>query len=283
MLPLIIGMAVVLAAVALVFAWRDRAAVRAVGQYVSRRLSGGRQRAPAPGDRGRELPTPINLAQTEAALLLQPLAGGTSFALEAGRTVVLGRGRKCEIVLADDTVSSTHARLEANAADRRVAVTDLNSSNGTFLNGSRITSAQAQAGDVLRFGNAKFKLTEGSARPLSAPNLVWMLSGVDPSGRALQFELRPPAPNGRAAEGATWTIGRDRNRAQFVINDVSVSGAHAMITYDARHGLMLRDLGSTNGTWVDGIALGTRAIALSDTGQEITLGATKLRLSRPIR
>jgi pSer/pThr/pTyr-binding forkhead associated (FHA) protein len=139
-------------------------------------------------------------------------------------------------------------------------------------------------GDVLRFGNAEFKLMAGSGpRPASAPNLAWMLSGFDPSGRALQFELRPSALNGQAGEGATWTIGRDRNRAQFVIDDESVSGAHAQITYNTRQGLMLRDLGSTNGTRVDGSALGTRVIALSDTGQEITFGAAKLRLSRLIR
>jgi len=99
----------------------------------------------------------------------------------------------------------------------------------------------------------------------------------------LQFELRPPAPNGKAGDAATWTIGRDRNRAQFVIDDDSVSGAHAEITYDARQGLMLRDLGSTNGTRVDGAALGARVVSLSDTGQEIAFGAAKLRLSRLIR
>jgi len=282
-LPLIIGMAVALAAVALVFAWRDRATTGRPSIHEppdnGRSAVGDRASARRPGPR---TDGPINLAQTETALYLQSLAGGTSFALEAGRTVVLGRGHKCEIVLADNTVSSTHARLEVKAQDRRVAVTDLNSSNGTFLNGTRITSAQAHVGDALSFGNTKFKLTEEGARPLSAPNLVWVLSGIDTSGRALQFELRPPAPNGRAVERATWTIGRDRNRAQLVIDDDTVSGAHAIITYDVRHGMTLRDLGSTNGTRVDGAALGTRVAALSDGGQEITFGAVKLRLSRPI-
>src|SRR5262245_20500800 len=284
LLPLIIGMAVALAAVAVVFAWRGGAAVGAVSQFVSRRLTGIRHPGRAGDDTVRHPPAPINLAQTEAALALQPLAGGRSFALEAGRTVVLGRGRQCEVVLADDTVSSNHARLEAKVQGERVAVTGLNSSNGTFLNGKRITSAQAQVGDVLRFGNAEFKLTAGGARlPPSAPNLAWMLSGFDPSGRALQFELRPPTPNGKAGQAATWTIGRDRNRVQFVIDDDSVSGAHAEITYSAHQGLMLRDLGSTNGTRVDGAALGARVVALSDTGQEIAFGAAKLRLSRLIR
>jgi pSer/pThr/pTyr-binding forkhead associated (FHA) protein len=284
-LPLIIGMAFALAAVAVVFAWRGGAAVGAVSQYVSRRLTGLRQRAPqrAGPDTDRQPAGPINLPQTAAALSLQALAGGRSFTLEVGRTFVLGRGRQCEVVLADDTVSSSHARLEAKGQGERVVVTDLNSSNGTFLNGKRITSAQAQAGDVLRFGNAEYKLTSGGPHPASAPNLAWMLSGFDPSGRALQFELRPPAPNGKAEAAQTWTIGRDRNRVQFVIDDDSVSGAHAEITYDARQGLMLRDLGSTNGTRVDGAVLGARVVALSDTGQEITFGAAKLRLSRLIR
>jgi pSer/pThr/pTyr-binding forkhead associated (FHA) protein len=202
---------------------------------------------------------------------------------------VVGRGRQCEVTIEDDTVSSAHARLEVNAQGQRVAVTDLHSSNGTFVNGRRIDSTQAEVGDVLRFGSAEFKLMAGAVAVAAnggraaAVNHAWMLSGFDPSGRALQFELKPPAPNGRAAEATTWTIGRDRNRAQFVIDDDSVSGAHAQIVYDARQGLTLRDLGSTNGTRLDGAVLGTRVATLSDAGQEIAFGAAKLRLSRLIR
>jgi pSer/pThr/pTyr-binding forkhead associated (FHA) protein len=290
-LPLIIGMAAALAAVAVLFAWRGGAAVGAVGQYMSRRLTGIRQRTIAPAGRNapRQPAAQMNWAQTAAALSLQPTAGGKGFALEMGRAAVVGRGRQCEIPIEDDTVSSAHARLEINAQTQRVVVTDLNSSNGTFVNGSRINSAQAQAGDTLRFGTAEFKLTAGAvaaaggARASAPANHGWMLSGFDPSGRALQFELRPPAANGRAAEAATWTVGRDRSRAQFVIDDDSVSGAHAQIIYDARQGLTLRDLGSTNGTRLDGTRLGKSVVALSDTGQEIAFGAAKLRLSRLIR
>ena len=289
-LPLIIGMAATLAVVAVLFAWRGGAAVGAVGQYVSRRLTGLRPRANQPSGRNaaRQPADQLNWAQTAAALSLQPVAGGKGFALEVGRTAVVGRSRQCEIPIEDDTVSSAHARLEVNAQGQRVTVTDLHSSNGTCINGSRVNSGQAQVGDVLRFGSAEFKLMAGAVA--AAPNggrasagQAWMLSGFDPSGRAVQFELRPPAPNGHAAEGATWTIGRDRNRAQFVIDDDSVSGAHAQIVYDVRQGLSLRDLGSTNGTRLDGTVLGTRIAPLSDTGQEITFGAAKLRLSRLIR
>jgi pSer/pThr/pTyr-binding forkhead associated (FHA) protein/S1-C subfamily serine protease len=285
LLPIMIGMAVTLAVVAVIFAWRGGAAVGAVGQYVSR-LTGVRRRGgDGAGDASDRRPAPRHppialAATTAAALSLQPIAGGRSFALDAGRAVVVGRGRQCEIVIDDDTVSSAHARLELNAQGQRVTIADLHSSNGTYLNGNRITNAQAESGDIVRFGSAEFKLATGTgaaANGVASAAPGWMLSGFDTAGRALQFELRPQT------DAKTWTIGRDRNRAQFVIDDDSVSGAHAQITYEARQGLSLRDLGSTNGTQVDGAPLGGRIVALSDTGQEITFGAAKLRLSRLVR
>jgi S1-C subfamily serine protease/pSer/pThr/pTyr-binding forkhead associated (FHA) protein len=293
-LPIMIGMAVTLAIVAVVFAWRGGAAVGAVGQYMSRRLTGIRKRGeediadhrPAQRELPRHAPSPAALASTAAALALQPSGGGSPFALEVGKTVVVGRGRQCGIIINDETVSSSHARLEPDTKGSQVTVADLNSSNGTFLNGKRITNGVASVGDAVRFGSAEYKLVAGTVVGGKAGYSVapgWMLSGFDTRGRALQFELRPQTANGQAVDGKSWTIGRDRNRAQFIIDDDSVSGAHAQITYEARQGLTLRDLGSTNGTKIDGAPLGSRAIALSDTGQEITFGAAKLRLSRLIR
>jgi pSer/pThr/pTyr-binding forkhead associated (FHA) protein len=219
-------------------------------------------------------------------MCLQPAAGGRNYALDSARTMVVGRGHKSQIVIDDDTVSSTHARLQMSPQGDRVTITDLNSSNGTYLNGSRITSAQAEVGDVVRFGTAEYRLAAGSAAPISAPprggvDRGWMLSGFDPAGKALQFELRPMVENGSAGEAeTTWIFGRDRSRSQFVIDDSSVSGAHAEITYVPHQGLSLRDLGSTNGTRLDGERLGNSAVPLDETGQEITFGAAKLRLSR---
>ena len=222
-----------------------------------------------------------------SAMSLLSTGGGRSYSLGGGRALTVGRGQQCQITIDDDTVSSAHARLQLDQQGERVSIADLNSSNGTFLNGKRITSGHARIGDVVRFGTAEFKLAAGGASgvvtpaPRSAPNRGWMLSGFDPSGRALQFELRPMVENGSAGEAATtWIFGRDKARAQFVIDDGSVSGAHAEITYEPLQGLTLRDLGSTNGTRLDGEMLGKGAVPLDETGQEITFGAAKLRLSR---
>ena len=49
---------------------------------------------------------------------------------------ILGRGSDCGILLADNNVSRHHAKLEFNGASW--VITDLDSANGTFVNGSNI-------------------------------------------------------------------------------------------------------------------------------------------------
>jgi pSer/pThr/pTyr-binding forkhead associated (FHA) protein/S1-C subfamily serine protease len=277
LLPLLIAMSAMLAIAALLFALRHKSNPLAViSQYAGRFSRLGRT-APLAGERA---PAPRGWASVHHAISLMSTDGDRGYTLEGGKALIVGRGKQCEIVIADDTVSITHARLEFDAQNQWVAVSDLGSSNGTFHNGRRITSAQARPGDTLCFGNADFRLAAGSASGPEKEGVgqVWMLSGFDPAGRALQFELRPIGNAGTA--GATWTIGRDPGRAQFVIDDSSVSGVHAEISYVPQQGLSLRDLGSTNGTRVDGDTLGAHAVALEDTGQEITFGVAKLRLSR---
>ena len=66
------------------------------------------------------------------------------------------------------------------------------------------------------------------------------------------------------------------------MTEVIRTGTHVEITFNAGQGLHLRDLGSTNGTQVDGVAIGKSVTPLSETGQEIMFGAAKLRLSRLI-
>jgi pSer/pThr/pTyr-binding forkhead associated (FHA) protein len=69
---------------------------------------------------------------------------------------VLGRSSACELVLADDTVSRRHAELRAE--DGRWIVRDLDSSNGTWVNGRRVIEAEVRPGDVLHLGGCRLKL-----------------------------------------------------------------------------------------------------------------------------
>ncbi|MBC7173275.1 MAG: FHA domain-containing protein [Polyangiaceae bacterium] len=67
--------------------------------------------------------------------------------------IVVGRAAESDVQLVEATVSTHHARLSWQP-NRRILVEDLGSSNGTFLDGERITRAFIKVGDPLVFGDA---------------------------------------------------------------------------------------------------------------------------------
>jgi diguanylate cyclase (GGDEF)-like protein len=74
---------------------------------------------------------------------------GKMFKLEDGETV-LGRSHRADIKLDDDSISRMHAKLVLSEND--VHVEDLNSSNGTAVNGERVAFQQLRDGDKIRLG-----------------------------------------------------------------------------------------------------------------------------------
>ena len=80
---------------------------------------------------------------------------GTTFALRSGENI-LGRLEECDIPILDGSISRQHARLVYGASG--VSVTDLSSSNGTFLNDQRIDAGELAEEDLLRFGNISFRV-----------------------------------------------------------------------------------------------------------------------------
>jgi pSer/pThr/pTyr-binding forkhead associated (FHA) protein len=279
-MPLFVGLSATLALGALLFMIRSRGGAQGLAGALPKALG----RFAGPKAKG-----PRNRPRREAAgttLSLRPVQGGAPIRLdESGRALTVGRGPGADVVVQSDTISKVHARLAYDKRSQRVRVTDLNSSNGTYLNGARITEADAASGSLLRFGTVEYTLAlDIGHHPQQidrAAGSGWMLSGFDPSGRALQFELRPSTDPGSGREQpATWTFGRDPGRANFVIDDSSVSSLHAQLMYDPGQALMLRDMGSMNGTRLDGESIGKRTMTLRDTGHEIAFGLATLRLSR---
>jgi predicted component of type VI protein secretion system len=83
--------------------------------------------------------------------------------------VVVGR-EGCEVVLPDPEVSRRHAALRKTASG--AAVEDLGSTNGTFVNGERITGLVMLAdGDVVRFGNTEWQLRAAAGTAAAAPGI----------------------------------------------------------------------------------------------------------------
>lgn len=83
---------------------------------------------------------------------------GEDFRVRDGQQI-LGSGRDCDIVLDDPTVSSRHASLRHVAG--KFSLTDLDSTNGTFLNEGATTIAREELkdSDQVRLGKLilKFK------------------------------------------------------------------------------------------------------------------------------
>ena len=73
----------------------------------------------------------------------------------------VGRSLAADITLDDPTVSRHHATLVRD--DGGVRVIDDRSTNGTYLNGERITAALAHGGDVLHFGRVQVRVQTPTA------------------------------------------------------------------------------------------------------------------------
>jgi DNA-binding NtrC family response regulator len=83
--------------------------------------------------------------------------------------VLVGQGPACALRLADREVSRRHATLELSA--KRVRLTDLDSTNGTFVNGVAIADAFLTGGETVRMGATTLAIERRtSSRPVALPS-----------------------------------------------------------------------------------------------------------------
>jgi DNA-binding CsgD family transcriptional regulator len=79
------------------------------------------------------------------------------FPLAAGK-FVLGRASECDWVVSHGSISRRHA--EISVTDMEVSIRDLDSRNGTFVEGQRVRTATITPGQRVRFGGICFRLTQ---------------------------------------------------------------------------------------------------------------------------
>ncbi|MEU1460638.1 FHA domain-containing protein [Streptomyces sp. NPDC005727] len=133
-----------------------RVTQRGARREAARPQQAARQSAPPPqrgqqggGRRGRNAPT--KLVVSEGTLT------GTTVALQ-GQTITLGRAHDSTIVLDDDYASSRHARIYPDR-DGQWIVEDLGSTNGTYLDRSRLTTpTPIPLGAPIRIGKTVIEL-----------------------------------------------------------------------------------------------------------------------------
>lgn len=95
-------------------------------------------------------------AMSEAALLV---GGEGGRRLPLHNAAVIGRLPECDVTLDDTSVSRRHARIMKTAAGW--TITDLGSTNGVKVNGSRVTESDLTDGDRLQLGSVELLFSVG--------------------------------------------------------------------------------------------------------------------------
>ncbi|MDH7481501.1 MAG: FHA domain-containing protein [Armatimonadota bacterium] len=224
---------------------------------------------------------------------------GREFFLHSGENAV---GREAaDILLEDPTVSRRHAIITFDESG--CWVEDIGSTNGTFVNGRKVEKGEKiQIGDgaELKFGGSVLILNLPQVAPGVAEEASAIGEGTTAEAEAEQAEeaqtqlekadeiaSEQEKPVARLVVVSDPTkvfeikpgvndIGRRSSAAVPITFDGYVSSIHADLIAEA-DGFFITDMGSTNGTFVNGVRISPGMRSALSNGDEITVGMTTLR------
>lgn len=91
---------------------------------------------------------------------------GMQYELSSDETLI-GRNPTTNITLLDEGISREHTMILFDEVDREYLIEDLQSTNGTKVNGKRVRSATLTHGDEIQIGHTRFKfLQAGQPDPI---------------------------------------------------------------------------------------------------------------------
>lgn len=198
------------------------------------------------------------------------------YVLLEGSTLTIGRSSNNDIQIAEQHVSRQHAVI--NYRDGIFMISDLGSSNGTFVNDQPVEQPfPLFAGDRIRLFVPQIEFmavdaddvqmarqTGSLVLPRGNGQGVLIVSNGPQEGQTIPL-LLDDVKIGRATTNATWEI---------VLQDASVSRPHARMARNEQ-GWVLYDLNSSNGTSVNSDPVTVEGRLLKD-GDTVVLGGTIL-------
>lgn len=200
------------------------------------------------------------------------------FVLREGATATIGRSSNNDIQIAEQHVSRQHAVISYR--DGVFFVTDLSSSNGTFVNGERVKEPfPLFAGDRIRLYVPELEFSAANEADLQAAEETGrvIVPAIHSEHASLIITTGPQEGQtvpligsdvyvGRATSDATW---------QIRLHDRSVSRPHArLLRQDGRW--YITDLGSSNGTSINHASIQPNDEHILNDGDTIILGGTTL-------
>lgn len=178
--------------------------------------------------------------------------------------VTLGRDPANDLCIDDPSISDFHAEIVSG--EQGLMVIDLVSATGTFVNERRVRIRQRLAAwDRLRLGNVELEVNDPSV--------------PRPGDWALRSDSELLADQFYSLGGET-VIGRG-SECEIAIDDALLSRRHVRISLSSgADSLTLRDLGSANGTFVNGVRVADAALT---PGDELRLGSRRFIVVGPLR
>ncbi len=204
--------------------------------------------------------------------------------------ITMGRDQTCQVVLAQQAVSRSHARISRDGS--LFFVEDLGSSYGTLINGAKLPRGEKR---LLRNGDtiaiAQFDVVfdrvadaaedgKGDTNFLSRKVVKEVMKGLTTNREQPYFRVMNGRTEGKRIvihEAQEYVFGRDET-ANIVLKDDLVSRRHAKVRRDLS-GTHVEDLGSRNGIKVN--AKKTRRATLRDR-DELEIGGVRLLFIDPI-
>ena len=170
--------------------------------------------------------------------------------------IIIGRSSACtwSVPKDDKLASSKHVSLSRKGGS--VLLKDLESTNGTFFKGKRISSHKLSEGDKIGVGNSILYAVSDKVASKQSYSELLVLSGKE---RKKKKKLVPPK----------FTIGSDP-ASSLVFLDMLVSRNHAEIEIHDDNRCWIRDLNSKNGTSVNGVPLRSEKERLLKDGDKIS-------------
>jgi pSer/pThr/pTyr-binding forkhead associated (FHA) protein len=193
-----------------------------------------------------------------------PDGAEATYTLAPDQGILIGREAGCDVVLDSKRVSRRHARLFADGS--RLCIEDMGSQNGIFVGGARLSEgvSEIRPGPPIEVGEFKIlvkRLDPNAATVMQAPAATNVLKGTGAlEGRQLEL------PRDRGF------VGREPGQPLSIEND-SVSRRHAEVVAEGT-GHTLTDLGSSNGTFVNGERLSPSVPRKLRAGDKVRFGET---------
>lgn len=178
---------------------------------------------------------------------------------------ILGRSSNCDIVLPGDNVSRQHARLFTK--DNALFIEDMHSANGTYLNGEKISKPVILLdGSVFRIGDFHIH-TNGGVQSIEQDAVFFRLIGLNRSVKDEVFEVKEK----------TALAGRG-NDCQIVIIDPSISRVHARFLLLDAGTVLVKDMGSANGIYINNKRINTWELR---NGDDLKIGDLEFKVEIP--